>query len=280
MDATLGTYRALVAELGGYEGEQVYAEVLAPWLCANGGEVEWLAALAARPGTPFPPVSPDELHRLAALGRVFDALLNQFQLTDSDDPSASGWLSDGLTAPEFARFAEGLGLTAVGERPFTPFLHEIVGAETLPDTGEPIAVTGSLWPALMLGEMLVLRGGVRVRGGSDHLDPSLAAQSPLYWSHTRPHRRCVEPPAGRGGFRRDYRIGETEYLNVDAAGDATLLGKGGPGDGHYSALPPEGWVELVRHRCNIKALSEDASVDLDPFGLRLTLYPPPHLPRD
>ena len=277
MDATLQTYRALVAELGEYEGEQVYAEILAPWVAENGGEVEWLAALAARPGTPFPPVSSGELHRLASLGRVFDALLNQFQLTDSDDPSASGWLSDGLTVPEFVSFAEALGLTAVGEEPFAPFLHEIVSAETSAEAGEPIAVVGSLWPALMLGEMLVLRGGVRVRGGSDHLDPGLAAQSPLYWSHTRPHRRCVEPPAGRGVFRRDYRIGETEYLNVDAADDATHLG---PGDGRYWELPPEGWVELVRHRCNIKALSEDASVDLDPFDLRLTLYPPPHLPRD
>ena len=273
-------YRELVESLDGYEGEQVFAEVLAPWLAAHGGEGAWLAALATRPGTPFPPADDEDVCRLYALSRVFDTLLNQFQLTDSDDPSSSGWLSDGLTAGEFARFAEGLGLTVAGDEPFTPFLHEIVAAEAASGAGESIAITGTLWPALMLGEMLVLRGGVRVRGGSDRLDPAVAATSPLYWAWRRPHRAAVDRSQGWGGnsqwrtgFRRDYRIGGTEYLNVDGDDDATRLG---PDDPDYLGLAPERWVELVRHRCLLGGPAPGG--EAWPFGLRLTLYPPPHLP--
>lgn len=277
-------FRRLVESLDDYEGEQVFAEVLTPWLGANGGEAEWLAQLAARPGTPIPPAEDEEVCRLYSLSRVFDALLNQFQLTDSDDPSSSGWLSDGLTAGEFGQFAEGLGLTVMPEEPFAPFLHEIVTAEAADWPSEPITTTGTLWPALMLGEMLVLRGGVRVRGGSDHLDPELAMTSPLYWSHRRPHRETRDASEGLGGnlsewhvpFRRDYRITGVEYLNVGGLDDATRLNLA---DGVYSALTPEGWIELVRHRCLVKTPPAEAG-SLSPFDLRLTLYPPPHLPRD
>ena len=63
-------YRELCDAILAYEGGALSRQVLAPWLEANGAELEWLRSFAARRGAPVPEVNTEELWRLYALSRV------------------------------------------------------------------------------------------------------------------------------------------------------------------------------------------------------------------
>ncbi|MDO9020692.1 MAG: hypothetical protein Q7V43_27450, partial [Myxococcales bacterium] len=91
-------------------------------------------------------------------------------------------------------------------------------------------------------------------GGSDHIVKDVAEHSILYWADRRKHRRCEDQSYGWGSnsqwrtaLRRDYQTPTGYSYNVDGA--ESLNETSGVVEGVETAT----WVELVRHRCVIRA---------------------------
>ncbi len=231
-------YRGLFDAALYHTDGDTYAAVLAPWAAANPGARDWLRDFAARPGDPVPPASPEDLWQLYALGRALDII--------TPDPQ-------GLSAAEFVAFAESPGLTTTPARPFSPFYHEIVTVEQDPDPATPPAVTGAVWPGVSLGDMTILRAGVRIAAGADHVVKDVAESSTMYWAWVRGTRPARDLSHGWGSnsqwrtdFRRDYRFGDALHYNVDGKFD--LLAADLPADESHGLTRAER-VELLTHRC-------------------------------
>jgi hypothetical protein len=246
-------FRGLAGALDDYEGTLAYRDVLVPWLEGDGVRaIRWLGDFGERAGRVIAPVTRDELEAFYALSRANEALLANFQ------PARPGgsW-RDGpavIAAHEYAAFMTALGLEIFTAKGFSPFYHEIVTIEQDADIRAPIVVAGACWPAVMLGDMLISRAGVAVSGGSNHIRKEIAETSSLYWASRRRNRPRTDLSTGWGSnsqwgtaFRRDYRIGDMFYFNVDGKNDLRAPPAGEDRDG----LTPEERSELLIHRCFI-----------------------------
>ena len=154
-----------------------------------------------------------ELESLYALSRVCDVMLLAFQ-------TGEPWFD--LSREQFAEFWRKLGIEAREPTEYHPFWCEIVQCENVADADAPPRVVEVLWPALMWGEMLVCRAGVRVVAGRDWLCGDVAAQSPLYFAYQRNYRKAHDLSHGWGSnsqwgtrFRRDYVWNEFYIFNAD-----------------------------------------------------------------
>lgn len=148
-----------------------------------------------------------------------------------------------------AMLALGAGLGAAGLLwpRFHPFFHEAV--EVVPDHDDeaPPALVDVRWPALVFGELLVLRSGVVVRAGRRWLDPRVVAESTLHFTYRRDGPRTDDPSMGWGSSsqwrttaRRDYATPDALHFNVD--GDHPLT------DAPVDDLPAGAARELLVHR--------------------------------
>jgi hypothetical protein len=123
---------------------------------------------------------------LYAASRVRDVLLMAHQ-PEPADPAGQREQREmdevlGRTRPSFpavpvGRIADFFAL--IGCRPvtvtgFDPAVHEIVSCHPAPAPGTPITITGQLWPALMIGELVFARAGVTVQAGAAHARPGVA----------------------------------------------------------------------------------------------------------
>ena len=264
------SYRDLHDSLVTYHGSSLYRDVLAPWVEANANERSWLRSFASRRGSPVPAVEPEDLWRLYALSRVNEILLLRFQHGKADgshgpDPSVS--------QHDYVAFAEALGLAVARSPSFSPFYHEIVEVERADDDRQPVSLLGYFWPCLMLGDMLFSRAGVRVCGGSKHISKDVAESSTLYWAYRRKNRPYQDLSHGWGSnsqwrtaFRRDYRVGQELYYNVDGKHNLGVL-ESTPED--RDDLSREERIELLTNRCFILATKSHG--DLWPYDDRLQL---------
>jgi hypothetical protein len=152
----------------------------------------------------------------------------------------------------YTAFAGALGVAYIGESAFHPFFHEIVSVEPAENSDDPPTLTHEYWPGLVAGSLLLIRSGVGIRAGANHLDPEVAARSCLYWAWWRRNRRVVDMSHGWGhnsqwstNFRRDYITREALYYNVDSrdkpAGQARRA----------SELSEAEHLTLLRHRCSL-----------------------------
>jgi hypothetical protein len=248
-------FRGLWENMMEYEGQSLYHEVIAPWLEENGaGAAGWLAAFAARRGDPIPGASHKDLSDLYAFSRVYEALLRRVQ------PSLMGSSRDGdATAPlsisEYNNLITAFGLQMIKVDEFSPFFHEIVSVEQHDDENAPLTIRQTLWPAVILGEMLFARAGVVVRGGRNHVVKEIAEQSTLYWASYRNHRPRADMSDGWGSnsqwrttFRRDYLIDGKFFYHVDGKNNLALPQTEEDRDG----LTPAARLELLLNRCLIK----------------------------
>ncbi|WP_437757186.1 hypothetical protein [Sorangium sp. So ce1389] len=268
MHVAQAIYRELHGALLGYEGGSLYADVLAPWIEANAGERSWLRSFVSRRGSPVPVAESEDLWRLYALSRVNQVLLLRFQRGSAD---GSDWPGPPVSPDEYVGFAEALGLSVAQATSFSPFYHEIVEVEPADDRREPVSLLGYSWPCLMLGDMLFSRAGVRVRGGREIVRKDVAEASTLYWAYWRKSRPHADLSDGWGSnsqwrtsFRRDYRVGQALYYNVDGKHD---LGVPEPTAEYDDGLTREERVELLTHRCFITTAKQHD--DLYPYDDRL-----------
>ena len=214
----------------------------------------------------------EELWALYALSRVVDVLLLPFQPGPAD-----AWAGPALTLEQLTGFLTALGLEREERAAFHPFHHEIVEAVASEDPGEPISVIETLWPGFRMGQLLVARAGVRVRGGARHVDAAVAGRSTLHFTHRRRGRPTHDLGAGWGHnsqwrtrFRRDYEVAGVCYYNVDgtldaAAGELSVQDQEALRGGTEPDLTAEERVELLVHRGFIKVRKEKEEPDGFPY---------------
>jgi len=249
-------------------GTRAQATLNTGWVDANADERDWLRSFAHRRGTPVPVASIEELWRLYALGRVNEVLLLRFQQGHAD---GSAWMGPPISLDEYLAFAEALGLTVAEAPVFSPFYHEIVEVENAEDDRQPLLLLDTIWPGLMLDQMLFSRAGVRVSGGRDLVSKTVAETSTLYWAYRRKNRACQDRSQGWGSnsqwrtkFRRDYRVGQDLYYNVDGVHDLGAVEA--PNEGSED-LTREERIELLTHRCFVTTTKPHD--DLWPYNDRL-----------
>ena len=250
------TYRQLHGALLDYQGDHAYAEVLLPWLQANTDQHLWLRSINQREGKPIPSVKEDELWDLYALSRVFDLLLLRFQ----DGGAEADWDGPHISANEFMEFTKAFGLTVVTPTSYSAFYHEVVKVELSDKLSRAPAIKAYRWPCVMLGNLLILRGGVELISGANILSPGVAENSTLYWTYRRKGRPHQDLSHGWGSnsqwrtaFRRDYVIGNVQYFNVDGKQD--LHSRGDELTRILESDPEltlEERVELLTNRCFVK----------------------------
>lgn len=252
-------YRELYDQLLDYEGAELYADVVRPWLRNQDGERRWLDAFARRSGSPIPEAGIEDLWRLYALSRIVELLQLSFMPRVSDE----SWGTQPIRPAEYAEFMSTLGLHKIDEPGFHPFFHEIVSVDPAADDDAPPAIVKECWPGYLLGPMLVTRAGCAVTAGARHLTKSIAEHSTMYWAFARHNRPYSDLSAGWGSnsswrttFRRDYHLDDTLHYNVDANREARP---------HDDGLDEDEKLELLRHRSFVKCAKPD--VELWPYDL-------------
>ncbi len=209
----------------------------------------------------------EDLWRLYALGRVNEVLLLRFQRGRAE---GTDWPGPKVSLDEYVWFAESLGMTVAGSQSFSPFYHEIVEVAQADNEEQPVTVLSTFWPCLMLGDMLFSRAGVRVSGGSRFVHKEIAESSTLYWAYRRKNRPYQDLSHGWGSnsqwrtaFRRDYRVGQGFYYNVDGKHD---LGASEPAEEDRDDLTREERIELLTNRCFVTTMKPHC--DLWPYDDR------------
>jgi hypothetical protein len=255
MNSSQADYRELFDLIHNNDSRPPYWYVIAPWLESHPDEREWPSAFALRRGDPIPPADVEELWQLYALSRVNETLLLGFQSGRAD---GCDWPGPKISIDDYQHFAESIGLTATESATFSPFYHEIVEVEEASDDDQPVRLTSTLWPCLMLGDMVFSRAGVRVSGGRQFIRKDVAESSTLYWAFRRKNRAYQDLSHGWGSnsqwrttFRRDYRIGEDFYYNVDGNHDLAALD---PTAEDRDGLTREERIELLTHRCFVRTM--------------------------
>lgn len=236
--------RELFDELRHYSGRSAFRDVLVPWTEKRGQMIVELLAPLARYGDWHREQYrwADPLEQAYALSRVNDVLLLGFQPAlpaGAEVPWAHALHLERpwpiVTLDEYRTFCTDLGMTLVDEPHYDPFLHEIVTVEQADDPGRPVEILESLWPAVMNGELLLSRSGIRVRGGARHVVAGVADRAPLDDVFLRRYRATTDGSLGWGhnsqwktDFRRDYRTATADYLNVDGEFDIDEASHFGP----------------------------------------------------
>lgn len=205
-----------------------------------------------------------------ALSRLFEWLIIGTQDRAGLGRRHPNWPGDDhspvLARDELVRFFGAFGMAPMRVQPhYHPFFHEVAAAEPDPALGDAVLVEDEVWPGLWFGDLVFARAGVRVRCGPDApFDPALAARSTLYFAWTRVHRRTYDLSHGWGSnsqwatdFRRDYADGAVLRYNVDGrvrlTDDAVVLPPDGRDPGGHSGLTPAERIELLTHRCAVRA---------------------------
>jgi hypothetical protein len=278
------------------EHAHVYQDILLPWQTQALEAIDVLRVYGNiearhwRPGLPDPCNGGDRgfscLHRLYALSRISDLLILPLQTAwDFLRPPVLHWTPErveryfswmrGVGIPQVApsisleernAWLSSLGLEEFHQPAFHPFYHEIVEVEQTPNPDEPITLTGMVWSGFMLGQMMLCRAGVRVRGGEHIVRKDLAEHSHLYWAFARYNRPVEDLSIGWGSnsqwatdFRRDYVDEQAYYYNVD--GDIDIHASGyyrdldgdidTEGDSEQPYLEVPDRIQLLTHRCFI-----------------------------
>jgi hypothetical protein len=216
----------------------------------------------------------DLLEQAYALSRVSDVLL-----LGSEPPLPPGagqpWAHllhldidwPAVTVEEYLAVFTALGMTQVRAVGFDPFFHEIVSVTADDDLDAPVTITSTVWPGLMLGELLFNRAGVRVRAGALHAQAGIADQSLLHEVFLRKYRATSDMSLGWGSqwktdFRRDYLTATAYELNIDSTED--IDGE----QGGAALLTAAERRDLLRHRCLVRQPSHPEAAGTKAPGRR------------
>ena len=274
VEISIPEFRELYQNLLGYEGENLYQEVLIPWQDKADQVMRHLQKYgdvdAKDWSQPRQNISND-LCALYALSRVSDFLLLPFQ-TGSYDIKRPPRISSQERSEYFIR----LGMEPIKQATFHPFFHEIVEVVQSPEPSEPISLVDIIWPGFMLGNMMFCRAGVKVCGGTSYINKEIAEKSTLYFTYRRRNRPTSDLSMGWGSnsqwgttFRRDYQDDETYYYNVDGSND--ILFPTNKDDfliPQQESLTQTERIELLVNRCFV--LTDKPDVNLWPYHDRYT----------
>jgi hypothetical protein len=222
------------------------------------------------------------LWQLYAASRVRDVLLWAHQPAPAD--GAVRELDDALgreqpvfrpvPVDQITQFFGALGCQPVTEASFDPILHEIISCEPADDPDAPIEVVRQGWPALILGELVFARAGVRVRAGSKRAVAGVADRSRLHWEYWRRNRTTTDGSFWWGSNsqwkttpRRDYITDRGRVYDFDALFSSfrrlARLAKADDGQ-----LPPvtDDQASFIKNRCQLRVDDEPTFHYLD-YGI-------------
>jgi len=256
-------YAQLYEAILHYHGEDLFKDVLKPWLSQHQQkETTWIQSFGVA-STEIPTAEVEDLWRLYAISRVSDTLLCCLPSV-RDHPHANQGLPH-VSLEQYVEFMESLGFSHISPSDFHPFFHEIVSVEQEEDSFAPIEVLEELWPSFILGSMMFSRAGCRVSGGTNHVVKKIAENSILYWSFRRQNRSTTDLSVGWGhnsqwrtSFRRDYHIGTSFFYNVDR----TETIEENPTMPEFTLQER---MELLQNRCFVRSDKDDH--DLFPYEL-------------
>jgi hypothetical protein len=181
-----------------------------------------------------------------------------------------------LSTRQFEDFFSRLLIDAMRPKVYAPFHHEIVATFPAPAPSQAPRILEWHWPCLMLGTLMIQRGGVSLSAGAEVLAPGIAATSTLYWAYDRNNRPTHDLAHGWGSnsrwrtaFRRDYHLGDTHHFNVDGRCDLSFVA---PGTFDEPGLSRAERVELLVNRSFVT--TSKAHADLFPYDDRVSLMAP------
>ena len=253
-------YRELHDSILEYEGEDLFTDVVRPWLSSATAEKRWLDDLRGR-ARPHHPMSQEENWRLYALSRIVELL--SIGLTPARVGLEQRWHVAELHADEFAAAMENLGLERVEQAAFSPFYHEVASVEQTGDDTTPPSIISEFAPGFRVGALLIARARCQVSSGRNHLVGTVAEMSTLYWAFARNNRPVTDLSAGWGSnsqwrtpFRTDYAYEGTLFFNADPNAHC-------PAIEDDASLNLDEQLELLRHRCFVRCSKDHA--DLWPY---------------
>jgi TPR repeat protein len=214
----------------------------------------------------WPECGTGELYDLYAAQRLSDQMLSAWR-----GGAWGGFEGLPMDRARYVDFWQGLGFEPREPRRFHPILCEVVKVIQSDDGDEAVHVVETLWPALMLGPMVFVRAGVRVRAPRARLVAGIADEATMYWTYTRAHRGTEDPSLGWGhnsqwstSFRRDLVLADRFAWNVDAF-EPNDLEHAKDGDSDLEGLSLCMRRELLRHRSLTNAFPPLKSVEFYPY---------------
>jgi hypothetical protein len=249
-------FRELFDECRDYTRQTLYGDVVAPWINDARAAIQECRALL---NEDCDTRTDEELQELSWNLYAFSRVLDQFvwhlqpEPQSGKPPETSPRSAVGLTGPEIEAFADAVGLTVTSKDEFHPFYHEPVHVEIGDPAQDQPTLVGCLWPCLMLDNMIIFRGGVRVSGGDAIFNKEQAETAPLFWSRYRRARLSMDQSIGWGSnsqwrtaFRRDFERDGSLLYNAD--GRFSLNETHHKDDQFRSDLPDAEWIHLVKYR--------------------------------
>ncbi|WP_140919630.1 hypothetical protein [Limnobaculum xujianqingii] len=216
--------RELFFKILDYKGNNLFKDELIPWLKENENYYSNFMKQVSELTADIDNISliPDEVSwELYALSRVLDCLTEKFQYKEdiSFDKSAIP-----LSQAQYIYFAQRLGLTATESKVFSTFYCEIIRAECSESNFD---ILDTRYPALMLGHLLIHRGGVIISMSPSMFNLELVNNAEIYWAYLRAHRESHDLSKGWGSnsqwrtrFRFDFECPDGFLYN--AQGDVDL----------------------------------------------------------
>ncbi len=267
--------RGLFGEIDEFEGENLFEELLRPWL-AKSNYIDFIDDVAENLHQGYTTLNVVHREELYALSRVLDILTLPFQTSCSaflDD----GWQVHRLSLSDYISFVEGLGLEIVKPKQFHPFNCEIFQAEQAEKGQENFQITKTIFPAVYLKNLLIKRAGVFI-SLDENYDIDYINSAKIYWAYARNNRPCEDLSHGWGHnsqWGTEHRIdlqladgyiyNETGELNLTNVSDEHISDK----MKYYlveDGLTISEGIELLRYRQLISRNSN--AVEFFPFDFK------------
>ena len=262
-------FRFLYEKILDYKGECLFEEVLLIWIKDNPHLQSWVTNISkVKHSEVKEKISEEDSWELYALSRVLDTLTLKFQTLENNNPN--NWDGPKISLKEYIKFAELIGLGIPAIEKYTPLYHEIFEAKK--GTSD-IEISETLFPPLVLGELLIKRGGVNILCNPDKYNLHLLNNSDIYWVYRRKNRSSHDLSNGWGSnsqwrtsFRFDYNSDEKYHFNVRGK-----INLNQPGNEDLKNIKLDNFtlpeaIEITINRHFISTQKDDT--DLNPYSFR------------
>ncbi|MFZ6712538.1 tetratricopeptide repeat protein [Undibacterium sp. TC9W] len=196
---------------------------------------------------PWPPTTWFELDAFFHAARANESLISLLH------PANPRFQRTNFTLDRYISLFEHVGFDIHWPAQFHPFHCEVIEVEQT--EGNDVEIVETLWPEIMLGNMMFSRAGVRVRAPRHLLTKGIADRHCLYWCYARDLRTssCHESDSDSIAFRRDFDLGDRYAYNVDGGSKFEITDLTNPFEADFvdSDMSVEERISLLRYRCAV-----------------------------
>lgn len=258
--------RELFFNITHYRGNSLYCDVISSWkgLLPYRNYLQEVAKNVVAPDDALY-VTDETDWELYALSRVFDVLICALQ-NSSHYPQ--------ISLNEYITFAQSIGLSCEQPIQFHPFFYEIVDVQ---NGNDPFTFKNIHYPALLLGDLLINRGGATITLPTTKYQIEEIKSAPLHWTYTRNNRETNDLSHGWGhnsqwrtSFRFDFRTTKGLYYNFVGKHNLNHPDQALIQDLTEDKLTLQEIIELVRYRQRL--CSKDKKNEPWPYNYRYCEY--------